>query len=90
MDDITLDQIPDCPEVTNMTASNITTESADLNWTETGSATSWTIEYGQHGFVLGNGTTESVYSLPHNIYGLDADEVLGDYMRVIEDCSQRW
>lgn len=25
-----------------------------------------------------------------NIYGLDADEVLGDYMRVIEDCSQRW
>ena len=25
-----------------------------------------------------------------NIYGLDADEVLGDYIRVIEDCSHRW
>ncbi|MBR3436030.1 MAG: fibronectin type III domain-containing protein, partial [Bacteroidales bacterium] len=85
MDDITLDQIPDCPEVTNMTASNITTESADLNWTETGSATSWTIEYGQHGFVLGNGTTESVYSLPHNIYGLDANTLYDVY--ITPECS---
>lgn len=25
-----------------------------------------------------------------NIYGLDADEVLADYIRVIEDGSQRW
>ena len=70
MDDITLDQIPDCPEVSNITASNVTTESADLNWTENGTATSWTIEYGEHGFQRGDGSTETVSTLPYNIMGL--------------------
>ncbi|MBR3413532.1 MAG: fibronectin type III domain-containing protein [Bacteroidales bacterium] len=80
MDDITLDQIPDCPEVSNITASNITTESVDLNWTETGSATSWTLEYGEHGFTRGLGTEVTATSLPYTLYGLTANTVYDVYI----------
>ncbi|MBR6441510.1 MAG: fibronectin type III domain-containing protein, partial [Bacteroidales bacterium] len=75
MDDISVVQIPDCEGVSNFTATNITTSQADLNWTENGNATSWTIEYGPHGFVPGSSAalTETVSTLPHTIYGLNAN-----------------
>lgn len=41
---------------TNLMASNITETTADISWTENGSATTWEIEYGIQGFVQGSGT----------------------------------
>ncbi|MBP5541806.1 MAG: fibronectin type III domain-containing protein, partial [Bacteroidales bacterium] len=45
VDDISLTQAPDCPHVNSLAVSNITTTTADLSWTETGSATSWKVKY---------------------------------------------
>ena len=40
LDDLTVELVPDCPAVDNLTAFNLTGNSADLRWTETGTATS--------------------------------------------------
>ena len=56
IDDIVLDQIPDCPPVVNLTASNITGNSADLSWVDTNGYSSWNVEYGISGFTIGTGT----------------------------------
>ena len=85
VDDIRIELVPDCPRVTNITASNITNSSADISWTENGEATSWTIEYGVHGFEVGTGTSESVSSLPHTLTGLTANTEYDIY--VTPDCS---
>jgi len=46
--------IPACPVPTNLAVSNITSNSATLNWTGTGD--SYTIEWGPAGFTPGTGT----------------------------------
>ncbi|MBP5541521.1 MAG: fibronectin type III domain-containing protein, partial [Bacteroidales bacterium] len=85
MDDITVEAIPDCPDVTNFTATNITPSGATLDWTENGTASYWEIEYGPQGFIRGNGTTEYVYSLPHTITGLTPNTEYTVY--VTPECS---
>ena len=56
IDDVTMEVIPACEAPTTLTATNITTTSADLGWTETGTATLWNIELGLPGFTPGTGT----------------------------------
>ena len=46
----------DCPEPTNLMATNITETSARITWNAGGTETEWEIEYGPAGFVLGTGT----------------------------------
>ena len=43
---VTLFESPTCPEPINLSAANITEASADVQWTESGSATQWNIEWG--------------------------------------------
>lgn len=57
-----------CPKPSNLSASDITTNSALLSWTETGTATVWEIEYGLAGFQIGNGTL--VTEIATNSYAL--------------------
>lgn len=58
---------PLCPTPNEVTATNITTNSADLNWTAEGEDLEWEIEYGEAGFELGEGTqivtTDNPYAL---------------------------
>lgn len=49
-----------CLAPTNMTAANLTSESADVTWTAEGPATEWSVEYGLAGFTQGNGTVTTV------------------------------
>ena len=49
-------EMTECPEPTNLTATQITQTSARLTWTPGGSETEWEIEYGPVGFELGTGT----------------------------------
>lgn len=56
-----------CPAPTALTSSNLTSTSADLNWTENGGATQWTIEYGPTGFTPGTGTVVVVSSKPYTL-----------------------
>ena len=45
-----------CVAPSGLSTSALTTTTATLNWTENGSATEWTIEYGPDGFTPGTGT----------------------------------
>ena len=44
-DDVVIAEIPPCPAVQNLLADNVTPTSADISWTETGTASSWTVQY---------------------------------------------
>lgn len=46
IDDISLSEPPTCPKPTDFAASNVTTTTATLSWTETGTATNWVLQYG--------------------------------------------
>src|SRR5690606_7256126 len=49
--------LPSCGAPTHVLVDNVTSTSADVNWTENGDATQWEIEYGEIGFVQGEGFT---------------------------------
>ncbi|QCD62929.1 fibronectin type III domain-containing protein [Tenacibaculum maritimum] len=53
-----------CAPTSTLTATNLTTTSASLNWSNEASATSWIIEYGVNGFELGSGTTINANTNP--------------------------
>jgi len=69
-DKIDVREAPACLPPEEQTENNFTSSSADLNWTENGSATSWEIEYGNEGFTPGTGTTISVTAKPYTLGSL--------------------
>lgn len=76
-------ECPACPVPTSPTATNITMNSADLEWTSTG--TLWNIEYGEFGFVQGEGTLISGVTNPYTLGGLDASTAYTFYVQ--NDCG---
>lgn len=77
---------PACPAPTTLVVNNITSTSADLGWTENGSATTWDIEWDTTGFTpgLGNMITGTTTN-PHNLSGLTANTSYSYYVRA--DCG---
>ena len=71
LDDITLEQRPACPRVENIAVQNITTTSANLTWTEQGSATSWTVTYLPEGGSPSDAVTLNSYNSNITITGLE-------------------
>ena len=51
---------PPCPDVTNVLASNITNNSADISWTGSAAAVTYNLEYGTVGFTPGTGNSSSI------------------------------
>ena len=80
-----LEACPSCPKPTNLSASNITVDSAELSWTENGSATTWNIEYGPAGFAQGQGTTVAVTGNPYTLTGLTSATSYDFYVQA--DCG---
>ena len=70
VDDLVLEAIPDCLPAINMTASNITVNSAQITWSDTTGFTSWNLEYGESGFALGTGTMVHVNDSSFFLNGL--------------------
>ena len=64
---------PACLPPTALTASNITTNSADLGWTAGGTETAWNIEYDTAGFAPGTGTVVAITSNPYTLTGLNSN-----------------
>ncbi|WP_052599652.1 fibronectin type III domain-containing protein [Aureispira sp. CCB-QB1] len=85
IDDVAVMQMPSCvhPFSSSLTANNITGTTADLGWTENGSATSWQIEYGTQGFTQGTGTTVLAGTNPYNLTGLNPTTDYSFYVRSI-------
>ena len=90
IDDIEVEALPTCLEPINISVSDITTTSANFNWTESGTATDWEIEIGELGFVPGTGTTYT-HSNPfginqtYNLTGLTSATAYDVYLR--SDCG---
>ncbi len=75
-----------CPAPTAQTESNITYTSADLGWTENGSATTWDIELGAEGFTpTGTPTQSGVTNNPYTYGSLTANTSYDWYVR--SDCG---
>ncbi|CAM1344331.1 fibronectin type III domain-containing protein [Tenacibaculum amylolyticum] len=73
IDTIEISEMPSCPYPTNINASNITSNSVDLEWTSTGNESQWIIEYGIEGFTPGTGTQITVTSNPFNLTSLTSN-----------------
>lgn len=66
--------IPTCPEPTDLTSNNLSLTSTEVGWTETGTSTTWNIEYGPAGFAPGTGTlVTGVTDNPFELSGLTSD-----------------
>ncbi len=86
LDDVTIEETPPCLDPSVQTVTYITTTSAKLGWTETGSANTWEIEWGQTGFTQGNGTTlTGIVANPYLLDGLIVDNTYDWYVRA--DCG---
>ncbi|MGI5822279.1 MAG: fibronectin type III domain-containing protein, partial [Bacteroidales bacterium] len=53
LDDVIVDYIPVCRRPLEVSFTNITETSVDLGWFDSGTATSWEVEYGETGFTQG-------------------------------------
>lgn len=84
--DIACEPLAACPAPIDLTATNITPTSADLNWTEIGSATLWNLEWGEAGFTLGAGTlVTGIDTKPYPLTGLDPNTEYEFYVQA--DCG---
>jgi hypothetical protein len=79
--------LPSCPVPIGLTATGITTTTADLGWTELGTATSWDIEVVEFGDPpTGVPTHPAVGSNPYTVTGLMASTHYEFYVRA--KCAQ--
>ena len=69
VDDLSIVEAPTCPDPSALSATPTSTTEIELAWT-TGGATAWQVEYGQSGFVQGNGTVVNALTNPFTITGL--------------------
>src|SRR5690554_1690902 len=76
---------PTCLAPTGLMATVNSSTTADLGWTENGSATEWQVQYGPAGFTLGSGNIESATANPHPITGLTGNTDYEFYVRSV--CS---
>ncbi|MBR3412181.1 MAG: fibronectin type III domain-containing protein [Bacteroidales bacterium] len=85
IDNLVLDVPPDCESVVEVTASNITLNSADISWLDTSVNYSWFVEYGTTGFTPGMGTLLTSYDTSVTITGLMVNTLYDVY--VTPNCS---
>ena len=84
LDNIVVDYIPSCPRPTNVTASNITGNSALIAWNH--QAEEFEVEFGPAGFAQGQGTVVSVYQQDTvTITGLNHSTPYEVYVRALCD-----
>lgn len=75
-----------CPMPTELMASTTAADTADLAWTAGDAEAMWNVEYGETGFVLGEGTlVEGVDANPYTLTGLTEGTTYDFYVQA--DCS---
>ncbi len=87
IDDIVIEELPDCIEPIELTVSNITNNTALLGWTSQGDETTWDIVYGAPGFdpETGGTTVAGVTTNPYTLAGLTPATTYEFYVRA--DCG---
>src|SRR5690606_27597226 len=74
---------PSCLPPSALNVSNLTSTSADLGWTEMGTATNWQVEWDTTGFVPGTGNIVVTTNNPYNVTGLTPFTSYEFYVRSI-------
>lgn len=84
--------LPDCMKPSDVLITDITQTSANISWTETGTASTWIIEYGPTGFAHGNGTTGYATETAYTLDLLMAGTYYDVYVRAVcgEDDTSAW
>lgn len=90
IDNVIVENIPACPEVINVTTTNIIDTSVQINWESTGSETSWEISVQPYGTPAPVGNTLPAYlhtttTYPYTVNGLTPATGYQYYVRAI--CS---
>ena len=87
LDNILVENLPDCPRPSAVTVTDATTTSVTLSWTNGGDETSWEIAYGAPGFDLeGNdATVVTANTNPFVIQNLTSSSMYQFYVRAL--CS---
>jgi hypothetical protein len=88
IDNVSFTEFPACATPNALSASNITDTSADLGWTENGSATAWDVELGLDGFTPTGTPTNAGVSNPYTAMGLTENTAYDFYVRA--DCGSAW
>ncbi len=81
IDNVIIEETPLCPDPSDQSETNITSSSADLNWTENGTATTWEIEWGPEWFTQGTGTIDTVTQNPYTFDTLSVSTTYNWYIR---------
>jgi hypothetical protein len=74
---------PECAAPSNLTASNTTSTSVDIGWTQNGTETQWELEYGVYGFTPTATPTIAVSTNPATIGSLSPGECYQVYVRAV-------
>jgi hypothetical protein len=82
---VKIEVVPTCFYPTALTANSVTTTSASLAWTAGGSETTWNVQYGVTGFVLGSGTIVNGVANPYPVSGLTSNTAYQYYVQA--NCS---
>jgi len=72
---------PSCIPPTALTATNIASDSADLGWTENGTATTWDVEWGTLGFTATGTPNIPAATNTQNLPGLSPNTAYSFYVR---------
>lgn len=72
---------PTCPDPSTQSASSITSNSADLGWTENGGATLWDLELGVNGFVPTGIPSQTNVTNSYTYTGLSSSTSYDYYVR---------
>jgi hypothetical protein len=81
VDDVKWELNSSCVEPTALTATALTSTTAQLGWTA-GGATAWEVQYGPVNFQLGTGTTvSSIAANPYSLTGLSGNTTYEYYVR---------
>lgn len=79
IDDIEIDETTTCPAPVQLTASNVTSNTATITWQ--GTASNSILEYGPVGFTLGTGQTINPASSPTTLTGLTGNTTYAVFVR---------
>ncbi|MDN3493097.1 choice-of-anchor J domain-containing protein [Winogradskyella bathintestinalis] len=93
IDNINIEDIPECAEVTNVTLNNLTDTGVQVSWDENGSTAPWEISVQPSGTDAPVGDTDPEYlysatSNPFTVTGLTASTMYDIYVRSVCDGSE--
>ncbi len=74
---------PTCPQPTNFGVIQSNLTSAQIDWVAGGAETTWQIQYGTQGFILGTGTLITTTNNPYTVAGLTPYSFYQAYVRAI-------